>query len=1278
MIRTVRKPVGAFGAVALILALGLSGLAVLLGVLLTNADRLRDEVARVLSERVGLAAEIGQVGLGFVAWEPRLVLSRVDLSPLGGEDSLAFERLELDIDLVASIAGARPAIRSIALRGADIAIERGSDGRFSLAGLERNTSSNLDVLTGFFKNGRFELIESRIQVLDRQYLGDPIVFTDVDIRLHNRTGQHLVALDAGLAADPDARLDIRARLMGPAERPDTWRGEIYARFLGEIEPLASRSGIGLSSGPGRLEAWADLNAGRMTGVLANFVLDDPVIGPFDYVGRIELARAQGLLRWQRRPYGWQLAAREVQLTATDGRRAASDLAGMLDFSKTGWSLTANGETLELDAFAELMPPAVGLSGLAGQLSDFDFTWQADAAGQSNWSARGRATDLGLRRAVDGLGVRGLALTFDAASAGGQVWIDAEDMAFEWPAMFDRAIDLATFDASVGWSRHSSGDWHIDSPQIVALNDDIETRSRLVLRLPADGASPVIDLRTEFGKGKASSVSSYLPTGVLGPKLIAWLDRALVAGHVPRGEMILSGPLDAYPFDGGEGRFLVDFTVAEGILDYQPGWPRLEEIVGQVTFEGRELRIVVPGAKLLGSAVSQGSAHIPDLFETDRIEVAARAEGPFEDGRTVLSETPLAERFGRLAAMLEVGGSSRLDIELSIPLHQDAESTKLNGELSWDGQAQLGMRAYDLMLEDLAGTLTLTENGIRAESIAANLSGRPLSLRIAPSGDGRSTIISAEGVHPIETIAQRYPNPLWDPVSGRLDWGLEVGIANDVLTGADTPLDFRFQSDLTEVAIDMPEPLGKPRDTKRAFTAAGRFNPGQGIHLDTRLGDAIGEFEFAADSAGKLALTHGRVADSEHAKFPKAEGDLVAGFVDLDLGAWIEWLSHRKGDDGAPGISSFDSIALRGKQVRLGDGVSCSDLAAHLTSDGQRQTLSVEAEEFSGRAMLADSARESPLEVRLDRLDLAAILGGSGGRAGAPTRDAADPLDPRRMHGLDLQVEQLYWDDILLGRVIMNAKAATTGLVFTDIMLHTDPAAGLLAVEGEASWTVEDRGTRSALYITIKSADLGQLLRSLGFDSLLDKAPTEIRLVLEWDGGPADISLQALEGRIDAQIAAGSLLDVEPGIGRVLGVLNLAALKRRLSLDFSDLFERGYAFEYITARLTLDNGKARIGELTIDGPSARVSIDGTTDLVAQRFEQIATVTPRLGSGVAVAGAVAGGPLVGAAVYIADQVTGRAVDRLGRHRYLISGSWEDPEIRREGATETGKTEDASEER
>jgi uncharacterized protein YhdP len=238
-----------------------------------------------------------------------------------------------------------------------------------------------------------------------------------------------------------------------------------------------------------------------------------------------------------------------------------------------------------------------------------------------------------------------------------------------------------------------------------------------------------------------------------------------------------------------------------------------------------------------------------------------------------------------------------------------------------------------------------------------------------------------------------------------------------------------------------------------------------------------------------------------------------------------------------------------------------------------------------------------------------------------------------------------------------------GLQFDEIRLdgpHVDAV-------GSGTWLVDATDyVQTTLALTAKSDAAGELLRESGFYSALSGAPGELTLELTWPGAPGDLSLAQARGRLDIEIGTGNMLDLEPGIGRVLGILNTGALRRRLSLDFSDVFEDGFGFDSITGEITVGNGSAQIRELAILAPPADIRISGRTDLVDGVLDQRVEVTPKIGTGLAIAGTVAGGPLVGAAVFLADKVTDGGFERLGRYAYRVEGPWRDPEITRVGTS------------
>src|SRR5690606_6233410 len=96
-----------------------------------------------------------------------------------------------------------------------------------------------------------------------------------------------------------------------------------------------------------------------------------------------------------------------------------------------------------------------------------------------------------------------------------------------------------------------------------------------------------------------------------------------------------------------------------------------------------------------------------------------------------------------------------------------------------------------------------------------------------------------------------------------------------------------------------------------------------------------------------------------------------------------------------------------------------------------------------------------------------------------------------------------------------------------------------------------------------------------------------------------------------------------------GLLSIAELPRRLSLDFRDFFDRGFAFNRIKGDIQVESGQARSDSLLMDGPAATIHIAGQADLRARTYDQTIEVLPKSGNVLTAVGALAGGP-VGAAV------------------------------------------------
>ena len=174
------------------------------------------------------------------------------------------------------------------------------------------------------------------------------------------------------------------------------------------------------------------------------------------------------------------------------------------------------------------------------------------------------------------------------------------------------------------------------------------------------------------------------------------------------------------------------------------------------------------------------------------------------------------------------------------------------------------------------------------------------------------------------------------------------------------------------------------------------------------------------------------------------------------------------------------------------------------------------------------------------------------------------------------------------------------------------------------WLGRGAGARTRMQVAIDSDDFGELLGGFGFGGQLAGGDGTAKFDASWAGSPAAFKLEALDGTLAVDAKDGRLVEIEPGAGRVLGLLSVAQLPKRLTLDFRDFFSKGFAFNRIDGHVRVAGGSARSDDLRIDGPAAQIRIRGAADLRAQTFDQTIEVLPKAGNLLTVAGAIAGRP------------------------------------------------------
>jgi uncharacterized protein YhdP len=191
-------------------------------------------------------------------------------------------------------------------------------------------------------------------------------------------------------------------------------------------------------------------------------------------------------------------------------------------------------------------------------------------------------------------------------------------------------------------------------------------------------------------------------------------------------------------------------------------------------------------------------------------------------------------------------------------------------------------------------------------------------------------------------------------------------------------------------------------------------------------------------------------------------------------------------------------------------------------------------------------------------------------------------------------------------------------------------------------------------------DSGQLLTRLGTPNAIRNGHGKLQGKVSWQGSPITLDYASMNGKMNLAIEKGQFLKTEPGAARLLGVLNLQALPRRLTLDFSDLFSDGFAFDFVRGDIGIDQGVASTNNLQMKGVAAGALIEGSADLVRETQKLKVVVVPEINAGTASLYVATINPLIGLTTYLAQMILSKPLVRAGTNEFLVDGTWTNPRV------------------
>ena len=1209
-------------AVAVLALLALASAAARLG--LYYLDDLRPALSRHLAERLGAELTVRAARSEWAGPYPGVVLEEVELRLPGAGRAQRFERVELELDFVATVLRLAPRLVRVTVAGGQVELVRRADGGWGLGedpaagpdGLE------LPAATLRFRDVALALRDAagggRLD-LGRVDLDLESGLTGLELRARNRPaapdGAAFRARAAfGAFGGREAELALRA----PAFT--RWRSWLPAALGGPLAALPE------DAAP-RFEGAVSWTADALRSAAGTIVLERPPQAA-DGWRRLELRAG---FRSDGADYGLALGGLSV-----DG----AGIAGPGRFRLAGERLAGRLERLDLGAAQRLLR-AAGIdplpdTELAGELRAARGSF--DPAAPERYRLRAEGSGLELRRPGAGLQLAGVDAELAASGRGFRLRVDSRGPRLRHPLWGERELSPDAL-------RGTAELWPDGEGWALRLSGVAAESPRLSLRGGAWLAGGVLHVDARIDRADLAGLADYLPQGVLPPADDRWARAAFRAGELRGARLELHGPA-ADLLAGPAAALRLRGRLAGLELDYEPGLPPMREVDGTLLLDGRRLHALLDAAALTGFRMRHGAVLIGDLGRID-LHGSGRLDGPVADLTAYLEQLDALGPGFRQAVAAD--GEAALDLVLNLPLDDRLERPERARGFLDVRAGEIEVPGNGTRLTDVAGRLSFADGRLDGR-LEARFQDRPARLRVSPTPAGDTAVAMELRASPADFLPPKLRGSFgW--LEGHSRWRIDLLLPDPAGAGGRRGVAARARSDLEGVAIDLPAPLGKPA------AAAAPLELEAQLELDGRVDLTLAQgrtrARLAVDAAGRA---RGAIAFGAERPPPPRSGALAltGRLSEANLDEWLDWRRRRAG-----GIEVWPEVdALRVDRLRWREA-ALEDLTVSARREGEALRVEFDAPLAAGRALLPDDARQ-PVEAHFRRLHLGSAV------AAAEKAAVAAALDPGTLPPLRLSADELQLGAYRLQRVA--AETAPGPGRMEIVRLAAAAAEFSAALTGR--WTYDGAAHRTEFEGAARSGDLGATLDFWSVGHTLREGALDVDVAAHWPGTPLDYELRALGGAAELEGRDGRIRHVAPEAARVLALLNLEMIFKRLSLDFDDVLRGGFSYDRAEGRLEFRDGSLYTEGVRVVGPSAQFLIVGRIGVAAEDYDLLVVATPETSALLPVAiGAPLGAVGIGAvyAVNKALELFGGGFDEVTTTQYRVTGSWSEPVIDDAGAAD-----------
>ncbi|MGB2833420.1 MAG: YhdP family protein [Methylotenera sp.] len=1248
-----------------------------------NIDQYKDKIATFASSAAKQKVEIGNIKANWQGFNPHLTIANIDIYDVENRPALTLKNTDVLFSWL-SVPLMEPHLADLTIRAPELTIRRDVSGNIFIAGINTQGQSKPDLPNWLLRQNKFEIQNAKLIWLDEMRNAPALSLDKLNLQVVSPAWKsllknHRIHLNAMPSIGTNSPINISADVYGnDVSRITEWHGSVdvqlkqadiaafkpWLDYASLMHPMDLQAGVG--SANVKLQ-FANLQVQSMSSSVS---LNNVKMRIRTHAEPVLLKQIAGDVSWKNSKSEQKINVENLALEAGNGLSLKEVSGNFTDTPQGNRSLNFKVASLDLTKIkpylVQLPIPAEPLQKLTnlspvGQLDHLAFSWSGNKTETKTYQISTQFSGLGITAHEKIPGFSNLTGEIDANQNSGKIALKSAKALFEFKEILRWPIPADKLEGVVSWNiteKSTGKETKIQTNNIAISNTHLSGNINATYLMDGKKGG-LLDLKGKFGNGNAKFAPFYYPT-ILGKPTMHWLDTSILSGRAEDINLIVKGRLADFPFvdkqnnlDAKLGLFRVTAKVSNSTLEYGLGWPLIEGLGLDLLFEGKRMELNANTGHILGNQIIKSKTTIAQLdADSPMLIIDSEVSGSVEEGVKFVNKSPVVTVTQGFTEDLKTSGQGKLSLGLKIPL-QNIDAAQYKG-LYLISNGSMAAESIPT-LTNINGPLEFTESSLTAKNINASAFGAPVAINLS-TGKDKTIHVIANGKINDASIKQVLASQgsenqslinAANYLSGSTDWTGDITIQKPAVN-------ISIQSNLVGISSRLPAPFSKAAGESLRL----RVDKKQAPNSDTMtltLGNKLAAKILRTGENGKLQLDRAAIQlnsvaanELKPVELSNSKGLQFTGNLEyLDADAWRNVLHEIAGKGSNETAFPLQKIDLKINALDIFDKrINQLKITNNTDKDGMR--ASVQSREISGDLQWI-SQNNGKLIARLSNLTVPET---TPNRTKTITNELKQP--EQDYPALDIIADQFTYNKKNFGALELIAYPQNDNWNIEKLKLSKPDS----VISAEGQWNSWVKNPNTYLNITWDIQNLGKTLNQVGYPDTVKGGEGTLKAQLHWKGSPHEFNAKGLNGDLQLDLKKGQFLKVQPGVGRLLGLLSLQSLPRRLTLDFRDLFSNGFAFDKISGTAKLSQGIMRSDNFTMSGPAADVAIKGETNLQNETQHLHVKVLPHVSDSLSLA-ALAGGPLAGAVAFLAQKILKDPLNKIASSEYEIIGTWDNPQ-------------------